>query len=155
MMTLAETALRERLHELANQPGPRRAWPTGPWPAPGGPAAARRVCSPPPGWPLAVPWPALSSTWVFRAPAGVAVGGPVPCETATDESTPRRGVPEADVPAFVQVVLGVLPARDDYTLESAVGICGPSGYAIIAIGPDRQLRATGGPHQQRSTPPVA
>jgi hypothetical protein len=35
------------------------------------------------------------------------------------------------------VVVGVLPARDDYTLESAVGMCG-SGYAVIAIGTNRR-----------------
>ncbi len=72
---------------------------------------------------------------------GVGGGG---CKTATDESVGQAGVPRADWPEFVTLVVNRLPPRSDYTLQSAYGMCtfpaqGPSGarpsaYAVINLG---------------------
>jgi hypothetical protein len=71
------------------------------------------------------------------------------CQSATDEAEPPDGVPVAEQPRFVQVVLSKLPPRDDYFLQWAIGMCAgnnePTGvpgdvsaYAVINLGPNRE-----------------
>jgi len=152
MTTSWETTLRQDLRELADAPGP-------PSLADQALADARKVRR----WraalagasamtltaliaiPLVVLGPAASwSLLPFGAP-----GADTPCETATDEAEPRLGVPVAEHPNFVRVVISKLPPRDDYSLQSASGTCVDSdalpgavvldnAYAVINLGPNRE-----------------
>jgi hypothetical protein len=173
MTTPVEAELRRRLHQLANQPGP-------PSLADQALAGARRVRR----WrtvlagcgalllavlalPLVTGGPAAYSRLLpFAADAGAAA-----CESATDESDPVTGVPTDGYPRFVRMVLAKMPPRDDYTLQSAYGVCPntdappgtpgarPNGYAVVNLGPNREhghltinLRYLAGPALSEAVP---
>jgi hypothetical protein len=82
-------------------------------------------------------------------PFGAPDAGSAGCESATDESDPVQGVPNDGYPRFVRMVLAKMPPRDDYTLQSAYGVCvpadlppdipaRPNGYAVVNLGPNRE-----------------
>jgi hypothetical protein len=145
MPTRLESELSQRLRELANQPGP-------PSLADRALVGARRtrrlrvVLAAAGALALAG---AIAGTVLanFGPPQGISVGAPNGgCKTATDESVPQTGVPPADWPEFVTIVVDKLPPRSDYTLQSAYGVCTlpdapngprPSAYAVINLGPSR------------------
>jgi DNA-directed RNA polymerase specialized sigma24 family protein len=87
--------------------------------------------------------PVAAGGW--HRPLDAAQGG-APCESATDEAEPSSGVPGSDQPQFVKAVVSKLPRTEHYVLQSAYGICtvpgsagvGPSGYAVINLGPNRE-----------------
>jgi len=152
-MTAMETRLREDLLELADVPAPpsladraladartlrrRRAVGAGV-----GTLALIGI--------VALPFVANVSVAGWHLPFGAAETTTSPCGTATDESEQQRGVPAAEYPQFVRLTVAKLPPRDDYVLQSAVGICpppagvagpkgnGPYGYAVINLGPRRE-----------------
>jgi hypothetical protein len=152
MTTSWETRLRHDLHELADAPGPASQ-------ADRALAGARQVrrrrvvlagaCATTLAALLAIPVVIVgpARTWSLL-PFGRAAG--TPCESATDEAQPPDGVPSAEQPRFVRVVLTKLPPREDYVLQSAYGICAlpdapagsigelPNGYAVINLGPNRE-----------------
>lgn len=63
---------------------------------------------------------------------------PIECRTATDEAVPPGGAVSDSWPSFVGIVLAHLPARDDYRLDSAGGLCGEpserSGRMVLSFG---------------------
>lgn len=89
---------------------------------------------------------ALAATPVVVNTVGLpfgAGGSGTPCESATDEADPPRKTPVSKMPRFVRTVVAKLPARDDYYLQSAQGMCAmaghrPHGYTVINLGPYRE-----------------
>jgi hypothetical protein len=148
MTTAMETELRRDLQELADVPGPpsladralaraqtlrrRRA-------AVAGAGTLALVVL------VALPFVVDVRSLGFRLPFGGS--DTVPCEEATDDVK----VPGlSDYPRFVRLVLSKMPPRDDYSLQSAQGMCPPfgepegpageqrQGYAVINLGPNRE-----------------
>ena len=174
MTTPVEIELRRRLRELATEPGPPNL-------AAQALAGAKRVRR----WrtvlagcgvlllavlalPLVTGGPAAYSRMLPFALPGA---GAAACESATDESDPVKGVPSDGYPRFVRMVLAKMPPRDDYSLQSAIGVCPnpdappgtpgarPSGYAVVNLGPNREhghltinLRYLAGPALSEAVP---
>jgi hypothetical protein len=167
MTTPVEVELRRRLRELATEPSPPNL-------ADVALAGAKRVRR----WrtvlagcgvlllavlalPLVTDGPAAYSRMLPFALPGA---GAAACESATDESDPVRGVPSDGYPRFVRMVLAKMPPRDDYSLQSAIGVCPnpgarPSGYAVVNLGPNREhghltinLRYLAGPALSEAVP---
>ena len=148
MTTAMETELRRDLRELADVPGPASL-------ADRALARARtqrrhRVVVAGAGLLVLVALVALPFVvdvrpLGFRLPFGAS--DTTPCEEATDDV---KLPGPSDYPRFVRLVLSKMPPRDDYSLQSAQGMCPPfgepegpageqrQGYAVINLGPNRE-----------------
>jgi hypothetical protein len=152
MTTPVEAELRRRLRELATEPGP----PSLADQALAGATRVRRWRAVLAGCGvlllavIAVPIVTDGRVGYSLIPFGAHDPGSTACESATDESDPVTGVPTDGYPRFVRMVLAKMPPRDDYTLQSAYGVCPnpdappgtpgarPNGYAVVNLGPNRE-----------------
>jgi hypothetical protein len=174
MTTPVEAELRRRLRELATEPSPPNL-------ADQALAGAKRVrrwrtvlagCGVVLLAVIALPIVTDGRVGYSRLiPFGFPDSGSAACESATDESDPVTGVPTDGYPRFVRMVLAKMPPRDDYTLQSAYGVCPnsdaqpgtpgarPNGYAVVNLGPNREhghltinLRYLAGPALSEAVP---
>jgi hypothetical protein len=68
----------------------------------------------------------------------------VECGTATHEAAPPAGTASDAWPTFVKVIIAKLPPRDDYALNSAVGVCDSTDHGVSVNGrPLKILRLAG------------
>ena len=122
MMTPTETALRDRLHELADQPAPPSLADRA---LAGARRARRRQAGLVAGTALVLAsLVAVSNLGSWRMPVGTPAPGGGPCELLPSAAAVHPGEPDAGVPAFVHVVLAALPYREDYVVRTALGMCG-------------------------------
>jgi len=76
----------------------------------------------------------------FAAPAPVLAA----CQTAPMVNPSTKEVAEENWPQYVKTVLGLLPARDDYVVQNAYGLCNPgvagvsNAYTVINLGHRRE-----------------
>lgn len=73
---------------------------------------------------------------------------PAECGPVENDSAETNGIARSRWPQFIQIVMGQLPARGDYLLRYAYGVCDPgysrsdrsesNAYAVIDLGPLRE-----------------